>query len=161
MTYTPSKSIMLKLWRVLGGFALGRWLVAKVVCFKAPYFGTIKPRFTIVKPGCVELGFKKRRAVHNHINTVHAIAMCNAAELAAGICCDISLSAHMRWIPIAMQVQYLKKAKTDLRAVCKVEDYSWDTEQDVIMPVSIYDTHGDEVFQARITMKLSPRVKAN
>ena len=102
MTYKPSQSIALKFWNKFGNSAFGRWLTSKAVCFVAPYFSTIKPLFTIMKPGHVEITMKKRRAVHNHINTVHAIAMCNAAELVGGVCLDVSLSADFKWIPIGI-----------------------------------------------------------
>ena len=157
MSYIASKSPVLKLWKLLGKNGGGRWLVSKVVCFKAPYFSSIKPVFTRVEAGHVELVFKKRRVVHNHLKTVHAIAMCNAAELAGGVCLDVSLSHHLRWIPVGMEVKYLKLAKTDLKAVCKVDEYRWDSSQDVIMPVSVFDSSGAEVFHADITMRVSEK----
>lgn len=157
MSYTPSKSLVLKLWKKLGHNNLGKWLVGKIICFKAPYFSTIKPRFEVIEPGKVVLSFKKRRAVLNHIRTVHAIAMCNAAELAAGVCLDVSLSANMRWIPIEMTVKYLKKATTDLRAVCEIKQFDWETPQDVVIPVILNDINENIVFSADITMKISNR----
>ncbi len=157
MNYTPSKSPALRLWKSLKNTAPGRWLVSQILCYKAPYFRSIKPRLTRVEPGHVELRFKKRWSVTNHIDTVHAIAMCNSAELAGGLCLDVSLDANHRWIPAGMTVQYLKMAKTDLRAVCKLEKYDWQGKQDVIMPVSVYDTNDVEVFHADITMRVSPR----
>lgn len=157
MAYKPSKSPVLKLWKSFGGSRFGRWLVSRIVCFKAPYFSSIKPRFTQIKAGHVEVFFPKRRAVQNHINTVHAIAMCNAAELAGGTCLDVSLNSDFRWIPVGMQVQYLKMAKTDLRAVCKVEDFSWNDAQDVVMPVGVFDLNDQEVFHADITMRISAK----
>ncbi|OUR92150.1 DUF4442 domain-containing protein [Gammaproteobacteria bacterium 42_54_T18] len=157
MTYNPSKSPVLKLWKPLKGSAPGRWLATKAVCFKAPYFLSIQPTLTRVEPGHVELEFKKRWSVTNHINTVHAIAMCNAAELAGGLCLDVSLDSGHRWIPAGMNVQYLKMAKTKLRAVCKVDSYDWQGKQNVIMPVCVYDTNNVEVFHADITMRISPK----
>ena len=157
MSYKPSKSPLLPLWRRLGGSGAGRWLVSRIVCFRAPYFSTIKPRFTVVEPGRVELTFPKRRAVHNHIGTVHAIAMCNAAELAGGVCMDVSLHADFRWIPVGMKVHYLKMARTGLRAVCRLEKHDWEEPGDVIAPVNVYDSSGTEVFRAEITMRVSAR----
>jgi acyl-coenzyme A thioesterase PaaI-like protein len=110
-----------------------------------------------LEPGRSEVRFRNRRAVRNHLNSVHAIAMCNAAELVGGTCLDVSLQAGFRWIPVGMTVQYLKIARTDLRAVCRVEDFRWDTPQDVVMPVGVFDAAGDEVFHADITMRISPR----
>lgn len=159
MSYTPSKSSMIKVWKYLGGFSAGQWMASKIVCFTAPYFGSIKPRFTQVKPGLVEVRLKNRRAVQNHLKTVHAIAMCNAAELAGGVCMDVSLDANFRWIPVGMEVKYLKMAKTDLRAVCQVSDFHWHTAQDVVMPVCVYDKNDVEVFHADITMRISAKKK--
>jgi acyl-coenzyme A thioesterase PaaI-like protein len=159
VSYTPSRSPVIKLWQSYGGSSVGRWLVSRMICFKAPYFSTIRPTFTEIGPGHVALKFPKRRAIHNHINSVHAIAMCNAAELAGGVCLDVSLDANFRWIPVGMTVQYLKIAKTDLRAVCQVERYDWNVPQDIVMPVSVYDTSNVEVFHADIMMRISPREK--
>jgi len=157
MTYVPSKSPVLKLWRQFGSHRLGRWLVSKIVCFNAPYFSSIKPVFSVIEPGQVEVSFKKRRAVQNHIKSVHAVAMCNAAELAGGVCLDVSLNANFRWIPVGMTVQYLKIAKSDLRAVCKLEAYDWNCAQDVVMPVGVFNTDNEEVFHADITMRISAK----
>jgi acyl-coenzyme A thioesterase PaaI-like protein len=157
MVYKSSRSPALKLWNKLGGTAPGRWLVSKAICFVAPYFGTIKPVFTVLEPGHVEVRFKKRRAVQNHIKSVHAIAMCNAAELAGGTCLDVSLHGDFRWIPVGMEVQYLKIAKTDLTAVCRIDRYDWAEPQDVVMPVGVFDTVGNEVFHADIRMRISPK----
>ena len=157
MAYKPSKSPALKLWKRLGGTSIGRWLVSKIICFVAPYFSTIKPVFTVLEPGHTELTFKKRRAVQNHIKSVHAIALCNAAELAGGTCLDVSLHGDFRWIPVGMEVKYLKIAKTDLKAICKIDNYDWEEPQDVIMPVGVFDSSGDEVFHADIRMRISPK----
>lgn len=159
MSYLPSKSPLLKLWKKFNGSSLGRWFVSKVICIKAPYFASIKPLFIEIKPGYVEVALKKRRAVLNHIDTVHAIAMCNMAELAGGTCLDVSLDANFRWIPVGMEVKYLKMAKTNLRAICQVDDYHWQQAQDVIMPVSVFDSNGQEVFHADITMRISAKSK--
>ena len=80
-----SRSPLLRARQRLGSSPLARWLISTAVCFKAPYFWSIRPSFLLLEPGRVEVWVPKRRAVTNHINTVHAIAMCNAAELAGFI----------------------------------------------------------------------------
>lgn len=157
MSYQASKSMALSLWGKLGKHRLGRHIFSKAVCIKAPYFGSIKPHFHHLAPGNVEVHIKKRRSVTNHINTVHAIAMCNAAELAAGTCLDVSLDARYRWIPVGMEVKYQKMAKTHLRAVCEIPDYQNLAEGDHALPVSVLDKQGVEVFHALITMRVSQR----
>ena len=74
----------LTMFRKLGGSALGRWLFSRIICWKAPYFGSIAPRIEVLEPGRCVVRLRQRRSVQNHIGTVHAIALCNAAELAGG-----------------------------------------------------------------------------
>jgi hypothetical protein len=100
---------------------------------------------------------KKRRAVQNHIKSVHAIAMCNLSELAAGTMLEVTLPQSMRWIPKNMTVEYLKIAKTDLKAICKISTEDLDNPQELNMNVHVTDTSDAEVFRAVITMHISRR----
>ena len=89
----------MRLWRRLGGSGLGRWVFTRIVCLKAPYFASISPRLVRLEPGYCEAWLRQRRRVQNHIGTVHAIALCNLAELCAGLVTDVSIPRDMRWIP--------------------------------------------------------------
>ena len=135
----------------------GREQFGKMVCQMAPYFATINPEFIDLKPGYSEARIAKVREVENHIGTVHAIAMCNAAELVAGTLTDATLPDHMRWIPKGMTVQYMAKAKTDIRAVATAEGVDFSEAGDKVVAVDIYDTEGTKVFRADITMDVRPK----
>src|SRR5690349_14389150 len=100
---------LLKNYRKLTKLPLGHWPFSRAVCWKAPYFATIHPRFVALEAGRCEATIPHRRGMQNHIGSVHAIALCNLAELCAGVMTDASLPAGMRWIPKGMTVQYLKK----------------------------------------------------
>ena len=119
---TQAMSQAMTIWLKLKDKPFGKWLFARVVCWKAPYFASIAPRFEELKPGYARVSLKKRRAVENHIGTVHAIAACNLAELGAGTMMEASLPASMRWLPKGMRVQYVKKCETDLIAECTDSD---------------------------------------
>lgn len=137
---------------------LGRKLFSRAVCMKAPYFGSIRPTIEAFEPGLVEVSFAKRRAVQNHIGTVHAIAMCNACELAGGMATEISIPKDMRWIPKGMTVQYLKKAETDLRAVARITpEPQSGPAYELVVPVDVQDASGQVVMHADITMWVSPK----
>ena len=56
-----------------------------------------------------------------------------------------------------MEVEYLKIAKTNLTAICKIDKFDWEEPQDVIMPVGVFDISGNEVFHAEIKMRISPK----
>ena len=150
---------VLSMYRRLDRWPAGRWLFSRAVCFRAPYFATIRPLFTALEPGRCEVEIKDRRRVHNHIGTVHAIALCNLAELSAGVMTEASLPASMRWIPKGMTVEYLKKARGTMHAVATpdVPIVEATTGYDLPVTVSVRDPQGDEVFRARIMMWLSPK----
>jgi len=145
-------------WRRLGGNAVGRWLFSRAISLKAPYFASIRPLFRRLEPGLCEVGFRKRRAVLNHIGTVHAIAMCNAAELAGGLVTEVTLPETHRWIPKGMRVEYLKTATTDLVATarCTLPETLAD-QQTLEVAVEVRDTSGSTVFRALIDMHVSRR----
>ena len=149
----------LALWTRLKDKPMGKWLFARAVCWKAPYFSTISPRFEELKPGYARVSLKKRRAVENHIGTVHAIAACNLAELGAGTMMEASLPSSMRWLPKGMSVQYLKTCKTDMVAECTVGDFGEGPARDVVVNVDMKDAEGNLVVHVDINMYVSPRKK--
>ena len=148
----------LAIWNRFAARPGGKWAFSKLVCFKAPYFGTIAPVFVELRPEHCEVRIRKRRSVLNHIGTVHAIAMCNMAELAAGTMTEVTVPPTHRWIPKAMTVPYLQKAGTDLRAVATpASPLSLDAAGDYIVNVDVRDMNQVSVLAARITMWISPR----
>ena len=149
---------MLALYDKLSRWPCGGWLFSRAVCWKAPYFATISPRFTVLENGRCEAVIADRRRVHNHIGTVHAIALCNLAELTAGVMTDASLPKGMRWIPKGMTVQYLKKAKGRMRGVATPTLALVASESGYELPVNVdvFDPAGEKVFNAEIRMWLSP-----
>ncbi|MBW8373699.1 DUF4442 domain-containing protein [Stenotrophomonas maltophilia] len=149
---------LLTLYRRLQRWPAGTWLFSRAVCFKAPYFASIAPHITLLEPGRCEGRIAHRRKVTNHIGTVHAIALCNLAELTAGLMVDASLPKGMRWIPKGMEVEYLAKATGTQHAVATPEQPIVAAETGYALPVKVQvcDDGGTAVFQARIAMWVSP-----
>lgn len=148
----------LDIWKRVSPKPFGKRIFSRMLCAKAPYFGSIKPLFVDLQPGRCEVAIRKRRAVLNHIGTVHAIAMCNMAELAAGTMTDATVPPSHRWIPKGMTVEYLSKATTDLRAVATPAGEMPLVEAgDYPVDVVVTDTAGTHVFRARISMWISPK----
>ncbi len=147
----------LDLYRRLARLPGGRWLFSKLVSFRAPYFSSINPRFDVLEPERSVLHMKKRRAVTNHIGTVHAIAMANLCELGAGTVTEVTIPRSMRWIPKRMTIEYLSKAETHVRAVCTVDTPSEGTTMELPVHCNVYDTTDRVVVRATITMWVTPR----
>ena len=150
---------VLDLYRRITRWPCGQWLFSRAVCHKAPYFATIAPRILLLEPGRCEATIRHRRRVTNHLGTVHAIALCNLAELTGGLATDAALPASMRWIPKGMQVEYLKKATGTMHAIARLDQPVAESVDGHELPVAVQvrDPGGDTVFRARIRMWVSPR----
>lgn len=140
----------------LAALPMGRWLFSRLICLRAPYFASISPRFLDLRPGRAEVAMRKRRRVQNHIGTVHALAMGNLCEIAAGLVMEATLPATMRWIPRGMNIEYLRKAGTDVVATAELPERGWGEAGDVPVTVSVTDVAGQEVVRAVISMYVSP-----
>ncbi|MGB5489603.1 MAG: hotdog fold domain-containing protein [Woeseiaceae bacterium] len=152
------KNFTLSMWQRLSTKPAGKWLFSRLVCWKAPYFSTIRPRFVALRPGYCEVHIRKRRRVLNHIGTVHAIAMCNMAEIAGGTMTDVTVPPGFRWIPKGMTVEYLAKAQTDLTATARIEALpDFDQAMELPVTVAVKDSAETLVFRAVITMWVSPK----
>ena len=104
-------SQVLTLWNKTTALPQGKRIFSLLFSQKAPYFATIHPRFQEIRPNYAELVIPKRRAVHNHIKTVHAIALCNGLEAAMGALAEVTIPSDKRWIPKGMDISYT--AETD------------------------------------------------
>ncbi|MCX2733831.1 hotdog fold domain-containing protein [Saccharopolyspora sp. NFXS83] len=151
----------LEMWRKFSPRPLGTRLFSWGVCLRAPYFRTVRPHIVRLEPGYCEVRSKKRRAVHNHIGTFHAIAACNVAEVAAGVLAEASVPATHRWIPVGMAVRYVAKASTDVVGVAELNPLPepGDEPAEWVVPVRILDTSGEPVVTADITLRVSPKKK--
>ncbi len=146
----------LSIYQRLSAWPLGRQVFSRLVAAKAPYFKTIRPLITHLSPGRCSVVVKDRKRVRNHLNTVHAIVMCNMAELAGGLALEAATPVNLRWIPRKMTVEYLKKAKGTLTGTSEIPADRI-TPGDVIVPVEVKNPSGETVFRAKITMYVTPK----
>jgi acyl-coenzyme A thioesterase PaaI-like protein len=126
---------------------------------RVPYFASVLPHVVRMEPGLAEVLVPKWPFVYNHLHTVHAIASCNAAEVAMGMLMEATVPRSHRWIPKAMTVQYLAKATTSLRATARLDppDFGVITDGvEVVVSVSVTDRNGAEVVHADITTWVTP-----
>ena len=120
----------------------GRRIFSLLFSVKAPYFATVRPRFTELRPNYAELTIRKRRRVHNHIGTVHVIAICNGLEAAMGALAEATVPANKRWIPKGMDVAYTAKATSDITCVAETDPERW-TGDDPDVPVRVRGVRDD------------------
>jgi acyl-coenzyme A thioesterase PaaI-like protein len=120
----------------------GKRLFSLLFSQKAPYFATIRPRFTELRPNHAELVIRKRRGVHNHIKTVHVIAICNGLEAAMGALAEATVPRNKRWIPKGMEVSYTAKATSDITCIAETDPEAW-TGDDPDVPVRVRGVRDD------------------
>src|SRR5690554_5063656 len=147
---------LLKLYHKTLKWPFGRAIFSRMFANKAPYFSTIKPTIVDLKPNYCELTFKKRKAVQNHIGTVHAIALCNGLEMAMGALAEASIPKHLRWIPKGMTVTYTAKADSDIRIVASADEQAW-KPGDLPVMVQGFRADGTLVIDGVITIYVSEK----
>jgi acyl-coenzyme A thioesterase PaaI-like protein len=133
---------VLDLWNKASALPAGARVFSILFSQKAPYFATIRPRFVEIRPDRAELVIPKRRRVHNHLGTVHAIALCNGLEAAMGALAEASIPADKRWIPKGMTVAYTAKATSDIRCIAETDRGQW-TGDDPDLPVRVRGVRAD------------------
>src|SRR5690349_13883314 len=127
---------LLNVYRQATRLPAGELVFSKLFSLKAPYFGTVKPRFVELRPGYAELKIRKRRRVLNHIGTVHVIAICNGLEAAMGALAEASIPRSKRWIPKGMEVSYTAKAVSDITCIAETDPEQW-TSDEPDLPVRV------------------------
>lgn len=117
---TPKSSTTYRMWQRLSGRPGGTRLFSAAAMARVPYFASVLPHVEHMEPGFAQVSVPNWFFVHNHLHTVHAIASCNAAEMAMGMLMEATVPSTHRWIPKAMTVNYLGKATTSLRATARL-----------------------------------------
>lgn len=123
---------------------------------KAPYFQTVRPLVTRLEPNHCDILIKKRRAVQNHIGTMHVIAIANGLEMAMGFMAEASIPPNLRWIPKGMTLEYPAKARTDLTCTASVDPSAW-TAGNLDVTVVARDTQGVAVVTGMIHLWISEK----
>jgi acyl-coenzyme A thioesterase PaaI-like protein len=149
---------VLTLWNRMSALPQGKRLFSIAFARKAPYFATVRPRFVELRPDYAELVVPKRRAVHNHIGTLHAIALCNGLEAAMGALAEASIPPGKRWIPKGMEVAYTAKADSDVTCVAETDRAQW-TGDDPDLPVRVRGVRrdGTVVVEGVIRLWVTPK----
>jgi len=128
---------------VIGPVA-GKRIFSLGFALKAPYFASINPRVTELRPNHAEVVVPDRWRNHNHIGTVHAIALCNGLEMAMGALAETTIPRDKRWIPKGMEVAYTAKATGDITCHAETDAEQW-TSDDPDLPVRVRGVREDGV----------------
>jgi acyl-coenzyme A thioesterase PaaI-like protein len=149
---------VLDLWNTTARLPQGQRVFSMLFARKAPYFASVHPRFTELRPNHAELVIRKRRSVQNHIGTVHAIALCNGLEAAMGALAEVTIPADKRWIPKGMDVSYTAKADSDITCIAETDAEQWTGDDpDVAVRVRGVRRGGTVVIEGVIRLWVTER----
>jgi len=148
---------VLSLWRRLSPLPFGPELFMLAFGAMVPYSGALGAKVEVLEPGRVRLRLRERRAVRNHLRSVHAIALANLGEMASGLAMTTALPEGIRSIVTGLSIEYAKKARGVLVAESRVtvpDRVTEDVEHDV--RAEVRDAAGDVVATVTVRWRLGP-----
>jgi acyl-coenzyme A thioesterase PaaI-like protein len=110
----------------------------------------------VLEPGRAEVEIPDRRANRQHLGSVHAIALLNAAEQASGLAMLSGLPDGIRGIVTQISMQYLKKARGTIRAVSHVAVPVVVADMELDVAADCLDRDGTIVARATVRWRLGP-----
>ena len=146
-------------WDRLRRLPVGARLFSRLIGLAAPYTQTIDARVVDVAPGRAEVHMRDRRAVRNHIDCVHAIALANLVELAGNVALAYSLPGDARFIVAGMSMEYVAKARGPLTAIASCEVPATSERREIEVKVSVRDARGAEVTRGALRTLVGPKKK--
>lgn len=145
---------LLKTWRRLEPLPGGKWLFARMLGRSVPYTGSIGARVELLEPGHARVSLRDHRAVRNHLNSIHAIALANLGEVATGLAM-LTAATNARGILVGMQIEYRKKARGTLMAECTATPPEVTEPVDIQVSAPIVDVAGDIVAVVTANWRLA------
>jgi acyl-coenzyme A thioesterase PaaI-like protein len=144
-------------WGKFKGVPNGNVIFSKIVGQFIPYTGSISPLVETIEDGYAKVFLRDRKAIRNHLDSIHAIALANVGEFTTGLSVISQLSETAKAILVRIEVEYLKKARGDLisEASSKIPtDITQDTEFKV--EANIKNLQNEVVCKVTATWRVRP-----
>jgi len=144
-------------YQLISALPQGKRLFSLLFQQKAPYFGSAHIQVREMAPNRGEVVVPKRRSTHNHIKTVHAIAVANGLEAAMGLLAEATTPKGYRWLPKGMELEYVGLSNSDILCVATTTDADWANAPDVPVTVTATRKDGKVVVQGKIHIWVTPK----
>lgn len=156
---SSERNVIRELWDRVHMIPGGRKLFTRAIGLAAPYTGSIGAEVEKLSRGHAEVTLRDRRAVRNHLDCVHAIALCNLAELAGNVALAYSLPDDARFIVAGLDIEYRKKARGTIRAVVDSPVPETSERREYPVPVRMLDAQGEIVAVCTLRTLVGPKKK--
>ena len=143
-------------WHRAEGSRFGRWLFSVALGRFAPYSGTIGARIERLEPGRAIVAMRDRKAVRNHLRSVHAAALMNLVEMSGSLAVISALPPGTRMIPTRVETDFVKKARGLLTAEARFELPPTTGPTEAPATVAVRDAEGDEVARGKVIVLIGP-----
>jgi acyl-coenzyme A thioesterase PaaI-like protein len=148
-------------WRTVSSRPGGKWLFSRVLGLVVPYTGSLRSSVELLEPGHCVITLPDRRRIRNHLNSVHAIALCNLGEETTGLALMNSLADNTRGILTGIAAEYLKKARGRLTAECYCDIPDSQEKCEYTVKSDIRDAEGDLVATVHARWLIGPETDAD
>ena len=144
-------------WDRLHQLPGGSRAFSRLVGMMAPYTGSIGAQVVDLELGRSRVVLHDRRSVRNHLRSVHAIALCNLAELTGNVAMAYSLPDDARFIVAGLSIEYLKKARGTITGTCDCPVPTSSERREYPVDVVMRDPSGETVATARLRTLVGPK----
>jgi len=133
-------------------------LFAKTVKFT----GTAGQKVEILTNDRAVVTLKNKKAVQNHIGSVHAVASILIAESATGYLIGMNISDECVPVIKTIKADFVKRAKGDMRAEAtltkaQIKEIQSTTKGEVVVPVKITDAENKEPILMEAVWAWTPK----
>lgn len=143
-------------WQRLRDLPGGTLVFDRLLGAAIPYTGALGAHIEVLETGYARVRLTERRAVRNHLKSIHAIALSNLAELTGNLALAYSLPDASRFIVTKLCVEYKKKARGTITAECRCEPPRSSERQEYELTIDLADQSGVVVATAVLTTLVSP-----
>ena len=147
-------------WRRLAGLPGGKWLFSCALGHYVPYTGSLGAVVRVLEPGHCVVELRERHRLRNHLDSIHAMALANLAEMVTGLALMNSLPDNTRGILTGFSIDYLQKARGVLVAECSCELPKDNSDAEHMLTGEIRDRGGALVVVARARWRTGPEKPA-
>lgn len=129
----------------------GRLMFSRLLGALIPYTGSIGAEVLVLEPGYAKVQLDERRAIRNHLRSIHAIALANLGELTGNLALVCALPDDARFIVTQLAIKYEKKARGRITAECRCEPPQSAERREYELEVALRDESGAEVARVVLT----------